>query len=172
MNHETAKSLIEPAIQNKTGVWADIGAGTGTFTVALQDILTEGTIYATDKSTHMLWRLEQVENVKLVIEDADFTKPMNLPELDGIILANALHYSFQPEKTLKKIISHLKVGGALIFIEYELKIPRPPYIPFPIPQAKFRKIAANAGLSEPIEVGKVSSAYGHQHIYSVSCEKL
>lgn len=172
MNLSTAKSLIEPAMTNKTGVWADIGAGTGTFTMALQNILTQGTIYATDKNTHMLWRLEQVENVKLIIEDADFTTPMNLPELDGIILANALHYVAEPEKILENIISNLKVGGTLILIEYELNTPNPPWIPFPIPQAKFREIASKVGLSNPVEIGKVSSAYGHQHIYSVCCEKL
>ena len=62
----------------------DIGAGTGIFTEVLRDLLNEGSVYAVDKSPHALWKLPQMEQPKLIIEDANFTRPMNLPIFDGL----------------------------------------------------------------------------------------
>ena len=172
MQHQTAINLLKSGISSTSGIWADIGAGTGVFTTALRDILTEGCIYAVDKSPHMLWRLSGFDAVKLVIEDGDFNKKMNLPVLDGVIMANALHYSNQHIQTLQNVLQHLKKGGRFILIEYQLEHSTTPWIPFPITFEKFKKLAQQVGLSEPIEIGKVPSQYGHEHIYSCWCEKI
>lgn len=171
MNISTAKSMLQPAISSTEGIWADIGAGTGTFTMALQEILTGGTIYASDKNPHALWRLPKTNNVELIVHEGDFHRPLDLPELDGIIMANALHYSPTPIQTLQNILQHLKAGGIFIFIEYELKQPRSPWIPYPIPYDAFEKMTSELNLSKPTMIKKVSSAYGHQHIYSCYCIK-
>ena len=166
MDIHVATGLIEKAVAREEATWADLGAGTGTFTQALQQILPSGKVYAVDKSPHALWRMPQHAKVPMEIVDADFTKPLGLPPLDGILMANALHYVPQPAKLLKELLKLLKPGGVFLLVEYETNRPRPPWIPFPIPFESFTAMAAEVGLSQPVEVGKVSSMYGHDHIYA------
>jgi ubiquinone/menaquinone biosynthesis C-methylase UbiE len=172
MNHQTAKSLIEKGLHQRNGIWADIGAGTGVFTEVLRDVLEEGRVYAIDKSPHSLWSLPKMEQPQLIIEDANFTRPMDLPMFDGMIMANALHYTNTPIEILQNILQHLKKGGRFILVEYELATPQPPWIPFPITFEAFCELSSKVGLSFPEKIKKVPSQYGAQDIYSVWCEKL
>ncbi len=49
MNPREAAALIESAVGDRRGTWADIGAGDGTFTRTLADLLGQGSrIYAVD----------------------------------------------------------------------------------------------------------------------------
>ncbi len=166
MTTSEAISLIQKGIPENADTWADIGAGTGTFTLALQEILQKGIIYAVDKSPHALWQLPLNEQIKIEIVEGDFFKKMDFPKVDGILMANALHYAADPLAALKNVLSHLNPSGAFILVEYETSTPRSPWIPFPIPFADFKNIALKSGLTEPIEIGRTSSHYGHQHIYS------
>ena len=166
MTTPEAISLIQKGIPKNAATWADIGAGTGTFTLALQEILEKGIIYAVDKNPHALWKLPLNDPVKIEIIEGDFFKKIDLPKVDGIIMANALHYAPAPITVLKNMLTHLKPEGTFILVEYETKTPRPPWIPFPISFTHFKNIALETGLSEPIEIGRANSLYGHQHIYA------
>lgn len=166
MTNSEAISLIQKGIPANATTWADIGAGTGTFTLALQEVLTEGVIYAVDKSPHALWRLPLNAPVKIEVVEGDFLQKMDFPKVDGILMANALHYAPDPVSVLKNILSHLNPGGIFILVEYETHTALPPWIPFPIPYNKFKKIAQESGLSESVEIGRMDSQYGHQHIYA------
>jgi len=172
MNLQQAINFIKPAITPTNGLWADIGAGTGTFTLALDQILDkDSTIYATDKNPHGLWRLE-MSNCKLIIEEHDFNNDFNLPMMDGIVLANALHYSDNPKGTIENILKILKPGGTFILIEYEKKEPLIPWIPYPIPFGNFEKLAEQCDLCKPEIIAKIPSSYGHEHIYLASARKV
>ena len=171
MTHHQALQLIEKGIRNTNGIWADIGAGTGTFTLALREILTSGKVIAVDKSPHALWRLPLAGEIPIEIVEGDFNQLLELPVVDGILMANTLHYAVQPIEVLQNILQHLKPGGSFILIEYETATPLPPWIPFPLPFERFKKIALEAGLTEPIEIGKAASSYGHDYMYAVFCEK-
>lgn len=169
MSPKEALHLIQPAVKSPTRTWADIGAGTGVFTLALRELLTEGTIYAVDKSPHALWRLPLNGEVAIKIVEGDFTKNMELPVVENILMANALHYAEAPIPVLKNVLTHLKTGGQFILIEYETERAIPQWVPYPIPFSSFQKIAAACGLSEPHEIGRTPSMYGHEHIYSAVC---
>jgi len=172
MQLNQAIQFLQPAIPQQKGVWADIGAGTGIFTQALDQLLAKNsTIYALDTNIKSLNQLS-LENAELQVLQQDFTQEMNLPKLDGILMANALHYSANPLATLKPIIQFLKPNGLFIFMEYELKTPRPPWIPYPIPFDKFKKIAAQIPVSSPVELNRVSSTFGNNYIYLAKVQKL
>ena len=67
---------------------ADIGAGTGIFTLALDQLLAkESTIYSIDKQTTALHHLE-LNICTLEVITQDFDEPFDLPQMDGIIMAN------------------------------------------------------------------------------------
>ena len=172
MTIEEAKSFILPAIKSPQGRWADIGAGTGVFTLALDQLLTSGShIYAMDKNPHTLYSL-QLNNCNLHIEEQDFNRPFEYPEMDGIILANTLHYAEDPIHAMQNILSILKPGGEFILIEYETARPLKPWIPYPVPFDHFISISEKLPLSAPKILVKRPSAYGHDHIYLAKAEKL
>lgn len=171
MTQQEAQSLIRDGIPQTKGDWADIGAGTGTFTLALRDLLEAGTLYAVDKNPHVLWRLESTDKVKIKVVEGNFNHPLELPPLDGMIMANALHYSDQPEKVLKNLVQYLKPGGVFVLIEYETTTPHPPWVPYPIPFERFRELAPVSGLTEPEKLAEVPSRYGHRGIYAAQCLK-
>lgn len=171
MELQDAIHFIREAVTPAEGTWGDLGAGTGLFTLALDQILQPGsTIYAADKNPHLLYRL-QLERCRLVIEDLDFTRDFTLPSLDGVLMANALHYAADPLDVLKRVVEYLKPSGTFLLIEYETDRPLSPWIPYPLPFRQFETLAPRVGLSAPEVVGRVPSAYGHDHIYLATARK-
>lgn len=172
MTHQTALKLIQEAIPDQAQLWADLGAGSGLFAEVLADHLPPGsTVIALDKSPHMLWRLETPPQINFQVMEGDFTRDMDLPVVDGILMANALHYVEDKAAILPAILAHLKPGGHFVLIEYQTDKPLPPWIPYPIPRERFEELAANMGLSEPKLMATTPSRYGHDHIYAVICQK-
>ena len=144
MTTSEAIALIQKGISPKSGTWIDLGAGTGTFTLALSEILATGsTIIAADKSPHALYAMR---SDKFQIIEADFNRPMDLPVADGILMANALHYAVDPVVVLKNVLQHLKPGGRFILVEYDIETARGPWVPHPVSFARFIEMAAEVGL--------------------------
>ncbi|MEO5905727.1 MAG: class I SAM-dependent methyltransferase, partial [Saprospiraceae bacterium] len=98
MTFQEAVEFIRPAVIPSSGVWADIGAGTGLFSQALLEILDNGKVFSVDKSPHALYKINPPAKNELVIIEGDFQKPLFLPSLDGIIMANALHYAYSNDR--------------------------------------------------------------------------
>jgi ubiquinone/menaquinone biosynthesis C-methylase UbiE len=163
--HE-AIDLIRPGITPNSGTWADIGAGTGLFTSALLKILTEGKVIALDKSPHALYKIEN-PNSKLEYEimEGDFNLPLDLPPLDGIIMANSLHYAHDHLVALKNVLRSLKSNGKFILIEYETNKPNPPWVPNPVPFRRFQELSKMVGLNEPALIGARRSIYSDGRMY-------
>ncbi|WP_345298555.1 class I SAM-dependent methyltransferase [Candidatus Villigracilis affinis] len=106
MDHNDHVNLLKPADIKPGGSWADLGAGSGAFTFALRELTGPAAkIYAVDKDRSSLNKLAQgyrarfgnSQNLDLVI--GDFSRTLNLTALDGIVMANSLHFS----KTRKSI---------------------------------------------------------------------
>ncbi len=173
MDTATAVSLlgsIENQAQPQT--WADIGAGTGVFTVALQAMLTSGSVvWAVDKNPHVLWNLPEQNGVSIRVEEGNFERTMHLAPFDGIVMANALHYAANPQPVLDNVLQHLKPGGTFILIEYDTDRANPPWVPYPISWAKFQALAPQVGLQTPERIHQVSSRYGYEYIYSAMALK-
>ena len=105
MTANDAIQLITGAVQRNSlsQRWADLGAGTGTFTSALSSLLTTGsTIYAIDADESALSDIRlQNKNVKLISQIKNFEMGIeDLPFLDGILLANSLHYMEEQDRFL------------------------------------------------------------------------
>ena len=171
MKREQAINFLKPALIHQKGKWADIGAGTGTFTLALDYLLAkESSIYSIDQNTTALHQLELM-NCTLEVVNQDFDDPFDLPLMDGIIMANTLHYSDQPIATLENVLKILKPEGQFILIEYELTQARKPWIPYPITFQQFCEMAPQVALSTPLEIGRLPSTYGNNYMYLASSEK-
>jgi SAM-dependent methyltransferase len=168
VNTADAVRLIETAIPTDGKAWADLGAGDGTFTRALVELLgPKSRIYAVDRDARALaalerWATKRGANVSTVV--ADFTHPSDLPELtesklDGILLANALHFVRDAETVLAGLVRWLRPGGRAVLIEYDRR-GASRWVPYPIPVARLAALAISAGLSTPIVTATRPSAFG------------
>ena len=55
MDHTDHVTLLRGGVSAPGGVWADLGSGTGAFTLALSDLLgLSGTIYSVDKDLSLI----------------------------------------------------------------------------------------------------------------------
>ena len=168
MNAAEARDLLRPAIPaagDATARWADLGAGRGTFTRALAELLgPAAAVYAVERDPGALPALRALAaaHSTVVVAEGDFTRPLPaLPTaLDGLLLANALHFVPAAAATLARLASsHLAPAGRVVVIEYD---GRPPsrWVPYPIDADRLPALAASAGLGEPTIVATRPSAFG------------
>ncbi|MEP6796121.1 MAG: class I SAM-dependent methyltransferase, partial [Saprospiraceae bacterium] len=113
------------------------------------------------------------EKTKILLEivEADFNIPMVLPSLDGILMANALHYANDHLYVLNNVLTSLNPGGTFILIEYDTENPNPPWVPNPVSLHKFRELCRQTGLKDPIEIGRRQSIYQDGELYVVTTFK-
>lgn len=166
MKPADALSLLEGAIPQSGGVWADLGCGDGVFTSALVELLGPGgRIYAVDRDRRAISSLERRLNSPNVVPVvADFTQTFEVPgldrgKLDGILLANSLHYVQDAETVLGRLVAMVATGGRVVLIEYDGRAANP-WVPYPIGIDRWNALAVSAGLSTPIVTARQSSRFG------------
>lgn len=167
MNHNDHVNLIKSAFLDETpnASFADLGAGSGAFTLALREVLGDtATIYAVDKDKSALRELEHSfashfhSTSNLIIMQADFSKALNLPPLDGILMANSLHFFKDKIKVLKHIKTFLKPNGKLIMIEYNVDKGNL-WVPYPFSFSTFEDMCKEAGFDSPKLLATHSSSF-------------
>jgi SAM-dependent methyltransferase len=167
LNPREAARLIAGAIVPRAGIWADLGAGEGTFTRALASLLEPGSrIFAVDRDARALevLRRHAREAVRVLPVNVDFTQPFEWPGLgdewlDGMLFANALHFVPDPAPVLAHLVARLKTGGRVVIVEYDRRGPNP-WVPNPIPFDHLAAVTNAAGLSTPVETARRPSAFG------------
>jgi ubiquinone/menaquinone biosynthesis C-methylase UbiE len=164
-DHE-AIALIRAAVTETGRVWADLGAGSGVFTRALATLLgPTGTVYAVDRNPGALRELDRRTDssepgatVRTVV--GDFTGPLELPPLDGVLVANALHYvpySDQPA-FVRHVASFLTRSAPIVVVEYDRRHANQ-WVPYPITPAALAALARDAGLDAPTVLATRPSRY-------------
>jgi ubiquinone/menaquinone biosynthesis C-methylase UbiE len=151
MNHDDHLHLIRDGVSGP-GVWADFGSGWGAFTLALADLLGPGsTIYSIDKDGGALRDQQRAMRSRFPEVDvhylaADFTQPLDLPPLDGIVMANSLHFQRNQDAVLQLVRGYLKPGARLVLVEYNTDRGNP-WIPYPLSYATWETLARRAGFA-------------------------
>jgi SAM-dependent methyltransferase len=167
VNHEDHVRLIEAGVgRDSGGVWADFGAGTGAFTLALRDVAGPGVeIIAVDQDRGSLRSLRAsmdryFPNTNLLARVDDFSRDLDLPPLDGILAANAIHYVPDREQAalLRRWRGYLKAGGRLIVVEYDTDRGNR-WVPYPLSFTTFETLARAAGFTEPEVIGSHPSQF-------------
>jgi ubiquinone/menaquinone biosynthesis C-methylase UbiE len=167
MTHEEHVHLIKKAITKPGGTWADFGSGDGAFTLALRDLVGPLTrIFSVDKDENRLQNQENAfekmfSSFDIRFIQADFTKQINLPELDGIIMANSLHYVKEQVVFLTKIRDYLKPDGKLVLVEYNTDEGNQ-WVPYPVSFTKFQQIAEQGGFIDTELLEKIPSTYSNE----------
>ncbi len=164
MDQAELVGLLRGGVDAKRGHWADLGAGEGAFTLALADLLGPGAhITAVDREAGSLRALadamgKRFPATQLDVVRADFTRPLALAVLDGIVMANSLHFVRDKRPVLAQVQSMLRPGGRLIVVEYGSDRGNP-WVPHPFTYERWEQIAADAGFERTRLLGTVPSRY-------------
>jgi SAM-dependent methyltransferase len=178
MDAAEAIELIRDAVGGVSGTWADLGAGNGTFTRALVELLGPATrVYSVDRDARAIaeiakWAKANAPGVVPVV--GDITAPLELPGLDGdgldgLVIANSLHYVPDAGQVLARIAARLRPGARVVFVEYDQRRATP-WVPYPVPAERLSELAAIAGLSEPAITATRKSRYGGR-LYVAAAER-
>ena len=130
--------------------WADLGSGKGAFTLALADLLGPGAlIHSVDRDEGELQTQRQAMDARfpdtsVEYRRADFTRPVDLPPLDGVLMANSLHFVQDKEPVLKEVAAWLRPGGRLLVVEYDSDRGNT-WVPYPMSYRTWEALAARAG---------------------------
>lgn len=160
MDHSDHVRLLLDALHGAGGRWADLGSGQGAFTLALADLLGPGgQIYSIDKDAGALARQEKVMHARFPRVDvryvqADFTRKLALPPLDGALMANSLHFVELKEPVLRLVHDALKPGGQIVLVEYNTDNGNL-WVPFPLSFPTWRELAMQCGF---VNTSKLAAA--------------
>ena len=164
MNHSDHVNLLRKGVLFPGGVWADLGSGRGAFTLALADLIgSDGRIYSVDKDGGALREQERemrsrFPDVAVKYLQADFTKRLDLPPLDGVVMANSLHFHQRKDGILTLICDYLKPGGKLLLVEYNVDKGNM-WVPYPLAYPTWEALAGRNGLVETKQLASYPSHF-------------
>lgn len=162
VDHRDHVALLRGAVSGR--VWADLGSGAGAFTLALAELLgPAGEIHSVDRDRGALAEQERelsrrFPKTTLRVRAADFTRALDLPPLDGIVMANSLHFIREKVPALARIRGYLRPGGRFVLVEYDSDRGNA-WVPYPLSFETWRDLSLLAGFSETRLVHAVPSRF-------------
>lgn len=160
-------------IQNKNinaeikSVWADLGCGSGLFTNALAGLLKEGsTVYAVDKNISSFKKNDSFKNVDIKPIRLNFEKTIfPFENLEGIMMANSLHYVKNKINFVEKMGKNLNEKGCFLIVEYDMEKSNY-WVPYPINFLSLQKLFYEIGYSFIEKINERPSAFNRGNLYS------
>ena len=129
---EERTDLLVNALKLKpTDAVADIGAGSGYFTMRMAPMVPEGVVYGTDIQREMLDIIteraleKQLHNVMPVLGEIDHCG-LEPNSVDVVLFVDAYHEFSHPREMMESILDALKPGGRVMLVEYRLEDPTVP----------------------------------------------
>jgi SAM-dependent methyltransferase len=188
MDHRDHVALLRPGVPRRDAgeaagpapVWADLGAGTGAFTLALAELLGPGaTILAVDRDAGALRRAVDAVRagfpavtVEPVVADLEaLAADRSLPALDGMVAANSLHFLDHGRQAivLRGLAMALLPGAPCLVVEYDADRGNP-WVPNPFSARSWPDLATAAGLVRPRPLGRVPNRFLGA-IYSAAADR-
>ncbi|MBX3014029.1 MAG: class I SAM-dependent methyltransferase [Caldilineaceae bacterium] len=146
--------------------WADLGCGTGFFTDALARLLPVASlIYAVDKSATLPRRRTGTKSVAIEPLRLDFVRDrLPVEPLDGILMANSLHYVRDQLAFLQQAQRYLKPQHHFLIVEYELERANP-WVPYPLSYHTLTDLFAQAGYTTITKLHERTPVRGADTMY-------
>lgn len=150
-------------------IWADLGAGDGTFTLALAEVLASGSvIHAMDLDDSALRQIPSAHNgAQITVHRGDFVhQPWPFADLDGILMANSLHYVKDQPAFIRACESSMKFPPHFLIVEYDTS-QASRWVPYPVSQATLTNLFRSAGYGSVRGLRSRPSIYRRAPLYSV-----
>lgn len=163
MRHADHVALLRDGVPTG-GIWADLGSGEGAFTLALAELIGPGGgIHSVDTDagalrTQQRALSERFPDMALEVHRADFTRPLALPPLDGIVMANSLHFHGDHAAVVRQVLGWLKPGGRFVLVEYDADRGNT-WVPHPLSYKTWERVAEGTGLADTRLLHRVSSRF-------------
>lgn len=153
--------------------WADLGAGAGLFSRALGRLLPPGS------TLHMVDSVPQSpvsvgEQIRVVPHTGDFEQETpdmwdvwGIGVLDGVLMANSLHYVADKPAFLSRLNSRLLPSGVLLLVEYDTDVPVSRWVPYPLSFRAAQDLLSRAGFTGVERISGKPSLFGRAPLYSV-----
>jgi ubiquinone/menaquinone biosynthesis C-methylase UbiE len=148
--------------------WADLGCGTGTFTLALADLLAPGSIiHAMDRDGRALRKIPSShKSVSITTHRGDFTHQMwPFDNLDGILMANSLHYVNDQATFIRALEARMTSPRRFLVVEYDTH-EASRWVPYPMPQTRLTALFTSAGYSSIKPLRSRPSVYRRAALYA------
>ncbi len=164
MDHDDHVRLIREGVLGGGPTWADLGSGDGAFTLALADLLgPAGTIHSVDRDDRALRTQaralrDRFPGVAVIQHAVDFARPLEMPQLDGVVMANSLHFQRDQRAVVRLVRGYLRSAGRLVLVEYDTDRGNP-WVPYPLSFRTWEALAAEAGLRETRRLASVPSRF-------------
>ena len=145
--------------------WLDLGCGKGTFTEALATMLpAHSKITGVDKNNQQL-PPQMSDQVSIKFIEADFeTKALALAGVDGILMANSLHFVRDKESLIRRLENHFSTSRRFLIVEYDTPVSNP-WVPFPIDFKGLKSLFDRVGNYSISKLGERRSLYGSAMLY-------
>lgn len=198
MTHREALALIDtPYLRNLATPthWADLGCGSGTFTLALADLLAPGSIIEAIDLRPGIAAQTTANGVTIHPRTADFTtlhfatparatpdstapsptgptaRPEMIPDRAWPGLKPLMYHGILMANSLHYVpdqhafLTRLKTN-ALLLIEYDIDIPVARWVPYPLSFSKATTLLKSAHWPRIEKLGTHPSAFGQSELYA------
>jgi len=166
--HEAIDLIRFTLTKEQIQIWADLGCGSGLFTRALASLLPEGSwIHAIDTDEKTIREIPDSYNgVRIEKSILDFTSnSIVFNQMDGIMMANSLHYVKEKEPFLKRMLESLKIDGYFLLVDYDMRrVNR--WVPYPLQIASAEQLFLYCGAQSFKLLNKRKSVFGDQWMYA------
>jgi ubiquinone/menaquinone biosynthesis C-methylase UbiE len=121
---QTPDQVVAALALAPTMTVADVGAGTGYFTVRLARAVPAGAVVATDIEPDMIRYLkeratrENLPNVRTVLGTADDPR-LDAASLDRVLVVDVWHHIADRPAYAKRLASALKAGGKIAIVDFK-----------------------------------------------------
>ncbi|WAC39721.1 class I SAM-dependent methyltransferase [Pedobacter sp. SL55] len=165
-----AKSLLATCSFTEQETWTDLGCGNGIFAYALAELLAKGSsIYAIDKQKQ---HLSQTHNqISILFNQANFSdETLNIKPLNGILMANSLHFIANPEKLINRLENYFASDNKKwIIIEYDHFLASQ-WEPYPMPFDKLKTLFKQLGYTTTRKIAERKSVFGGKMYAAFFCK--
>jgi trans-aconitate methyltransferase len=155
-------------------IWADLGCGAGTFTLALADRLAPGSlIHAMDTDSSALRAIPSShKGTRIATHRGNFieqTWPFN--GLDGILMANSLHYVEHQEAFIQTCTKYMTSPRRFLIVEYDTNAANR-WVPYPISRMRLTVLFEAAGYSSIKVLRTRPSVFRRAPLYAAAVDEM